>query len=97
MKRELTYVEVARVQVRSVLVVGVVEISERDVVDIAVAHVRTGPGLESPAKLAVDDPYVFDENILNVVKLARIFTNGAHGLAVRACETVLISRTFIKE
>lgn len=88
----MTYVEVARVQVRRVLVIRIVKVAESDIVNVAVAYILTGPGLESAAKLAVDDPYVFDEDVLDVVQLARVLTDGTHGFAVRAYEvTMLVS------
>jgi len=77
-------IEVARVDKRGILVVGVPEILERDVVDEAVANIWPRPRLHTGGMLPVEHPHILDVDVADEALFARVLPYGSHGLAMRA-------------
>ena len=75
---DLSHIEVARVNERCVLVVGIPEILERDVVNEPVTNIGPSPALEPSAVLAVQHPHVLDVNVPNKTLLTGVLADGAH-------------------
>lgn len=79
---QTTYIKVARVNKRRVLIVCVPKVPKGDVVHKAIANIRSSPRLDPRPVLSVQHPHVLDMHVTDEAFLSGVLADAAHTDAV---------------